>query len=376
MDRTVFFLLIIIICCRAHKNKDSVFIPYGLAQYSLVWSYSSVSDSQAIKHSTADHPNKIGIYFGFIVKINPKLQVQFQFGNDWASINKADYPFDNSVMVSNKYYPVFSYPCFHLAYIQWKPGIFYLQTGKVPLRNSGPLDLLERSLAADNYQGAAFIGWSDATNNSLLGVKFGLHLFKHSFSPEFFATVFQKSESRFLFSNADSSIFLYVLNLPFRWNNFNLSPQFAFIYNKNLNQHPERINHEAGWGFNSNFILNKTIRFHLMSAWARLINYNSKSPRFSFSSAGNYSGFECMAGTAVNSGNFLIEFDIKYSNATDIAHKNSKSHFLFCDIKSSIAAHKHISIIPRFRFFHSIFPGSTESRNFLFCPEVIFRSHF
>lgn len=376
MDRTVFFLLIIIICSRAHKSKDSVFIPYGLAQYSLVGNYSSVSDSKIKKHSAVDHHYRIGIYFGFIVKINPKLQVQFQFGNDWASINKADYPFDNSATVSDKSYRAFSYPCFHLAYIQWKPGIFYLQTGKVPLKNSGPLDLLERSLAADNYQGAAFIGWSDATNNSLLGVKFGLHLFKSSFSPEFFTTVLQKTDPKFLFSNADSSIFLYVVNLPFRWNNFSLTPQFAFIYNKTFNQLPGRPDHEVGLGFNSNYILNKSIRFHLMSAWARIANYNSKFPGNNSISAHNYSGFECTAGTAVNSGKVLVEFDIKYSNASDIKQKNSKSHFLFCDIKSSITAYKRISIIPRFRFFHSFYFDTGESRHFLFCPEVIFRSHF
>ena len=168
MGHTVLILMVIIICSDASK-KRYCFHPYGLAQYSFEWEYSS--DGNGKYNSLFETSNRVGIYYGFFLKINSQLMFQFQFGNDWSLIKKADYPFDNSVIVTEKSYLPFSFPFFHLAYVLWNPGIFYMQAGKVPIENYGPLDLIERSLAADNFQGAAWIGWSSATNFSLLGVK-------------------------------------------------------------------------------------------------------------------------------------------------------------------------------------------------------------
>src|SRR5690606_24143419 len=105
-----------IVCSDAHKRKDTAFIPYGLAQYSFLWEYSSYDNEK--NSSLLENSNRIGIYYGFFLKINPKLMFQFQFGNDWSLINKADYPLDTPVTVAEKSYLPFCCPFFHLAYIR------------------------------------------------------------------------------------------------------------------------------------------------------------------------------------------------------------------------------------------------------------------
>lgn len=371
MERTVLILMIIIICSDAHKKKDSVFIPYGLAQYSFVWEYSSGVNGKY--NSLFENSNKIGIYYGFFLKVNRKLMFQFQFGNDWSLINKADYPFDNSVTITEKSCLPFFCPFFHLAYIQWDPGIFHVQTGKIPLENYGPLDLIERSLATDNFYGAAWIGWATATNNSLLGTKIGLHLFHESFSPEVFTTLINKSKHDSQNNKTIPPAFLFIFNLPFRRGRFFIAPQIAIIYNRNYSHLTEQANNETGLGFRSTYELNNRIRFHTSAAWARLTNYNSK---YLVNSSGDYRGIQLAAGTSWERGKILVEMETRYSRATERRTAASDSHFLYCELKSRLKPHRYISIIPKIRFFQAFYSKITKPGKFLLCPEIIFRGQF
>ncbi len=371
MERAVLILTLIIICSNAHIKRDSVFIPYGLAQYSLVWEYSYVGNRN--HNYFFDNPNKIGIYYGFFLKINHKLMLQFQFGNDWSLINKADYPLDNPVTVTEKSYLPFSCPFFHLAYIQLNPGLFYIQAGKVPVENLGPLDLVERSLAADNFQGAAWIGWSNATNFSLLGIKTGLHLLNNSFSPEFFTTLINKSEYGSLNSKKIPPAFLFIFNMPFRRGKISLAPQIVIIYNRNYNQLTEQANNETGLGFRSTYEHSDNLRFYTSGAWARLTNYNSKHMVNSFC---DYRGFQLTAGTFWEKGKVLFETETKYSRATQRGAADLESHFLYCELKSRFKLLRYVSIIPKIRFFQAFYSKMTKSGKVLLCPEIIFRGQF
>lgn len=371
MERTVLILMIIIICSDAHKKKDTVFIPYGLAQYSFEWEYSS--DDNEKYNSLLETSNRAGIYYGFLLKINSKLMFQFQFGNDWSLINKADYPFDNPVTVTEKSYLPFSFPFFHLAYIQWEPGYFYIQTGKVPVENYGSLDLIERSLATDNFQGAAWIGWSTATNFSLLGAKTGLHLFHGSFSPEIFATMINKSKHDSQNNKKIPPAFLFIFNMPFRCGRFFLAPQIAIVCNRHYDHLSGQANNETGLGFRSSYILNSSLLFYTSGAWARLKNYNSKYPVNSFC---DYRGFQLAAGTSWERGKILLELETRYSRANDRGAIDSKSHFLYCQFKSRLKFHRFISIIPQIRFFQVFYSKVTKPGKVLLCPEIIFRGQF
>ncbi len=363
-------LIIIIICSDAHKKEDTVFIPYGLAQYSFLWEYSSDDnrDNSFFKNS-----NKVGIYYGFFLKINHKLMFQFQFGNDWGYINKVNYPLENPVTVTEKSYLSFPSPFFHLAYFQWDNGFYYAEAGKISVKNLGPLDLIERSLAADDFLGAAWIGWSTATNNSLLGTRTGLHLFRGSLSPEFIATLIKRSKQDSQNNKTIPPAFLFIFNMPFCRGRISLSPQIVIVCNRNYDLFAEKANIETGLGFHSTYEHDNNICFHLSGAWARLTNYNSKYP-VNFSC--DYRGFQLTAGTSYERGKFLLEMETRYSRATEISYTESKSHFLYCDFKSRLKLSRYISITPQFRFFQSFFTKVTKPGKVLLCPEIIFRGQF
>jgi hypothetical protein len=369
MERTVFFLIIIIVCSDAHKRKDTAFIPYGLAQYSFLWEYSSYDNEK--NSSLLENSNRIGIYYGFLLKINPKLMFQFQFGNDWSLINKADYPLDTPVTVAEKSYLPFCCPFFHLAYIRWDPGIFYVEAGKIPVENSGPLDLIERSLATDNFQGAAFIGWSTATNNSLLGTKTGLHLFHESFSPEFFATLMKKSRHDSQDNRTIPPVLLFIFNMPFRRGRFSLAPQIVFVSSRSNDHFTGQANNETGLGFRSTYELNNCTRFYTTGAWARLARHNSK-----VDSSGDYLGFQFAAGTSWERGKVLLGLETRYSRAVERRNSDSKSNFFYCELKSIIKPRSFISIIPKIRFFQVFYSEDAKPGKVLLCPEVIFRGQF
>jgi len=371
MERTVLILIIIIICSDAHKKKDSVLIPYGLAQYSFEWEYSSENNKKY--NSIFETCNKIGIYYGFFLELNTKLTFQFQFGNDWSLINKANYPLDNPVTVSEKSYLPFSFPFIHLAYIQWNPGYFYIQTGKIPVENYGPLDLIERSLATDNFEGAAWIGWSTATNFSLLGAKTGLHLFNGFFSPEIFATLINKSNNVSQNNPKKPPSFLYIFNMSFIEGRFSIAPQIIIVSNRNYDNLSEQAINEIGLGFRSSYMLNRSNIFYTSCAWARLKNYNSK---YLDNSSCDYRGFQLAAGTSLERGKVLMELETRYSRATESGELDSKSHFIYCQLKSKLSLGRFISIIPQIRFFQVFYSKVAKPVKFLLCPEVIFRGQF
>ena len=371
MERTVLILMVIIICSDAHKKKDTVFIPYGLAQYSFEWEYSS--DGNGKYNSLFETSNRVGIYYGFFLKINSQLMFQFQFGNDWSLIKKADYPFDNSVIVTEKSYLPFSFPFFHLAYVLWNPGIFYMQAGKVPIENYGPLDLIERSLAADNFQGAAWIGWSSATNFSLLGVKTGLQLYHGSFSPELFATLINKSKHDSPNNRTIPPAFLFIFNMPLRWGRFSLVPQIAIVYNRIYDRFTGQTNDERGLGFHFSYTLNNGILFYTSGAWAGLKKYNSK---YLVNSSCDYRGFQIVAGSSWERGKVILELETKYSRANERGATDSKSHFLYCQLESRLKPCRFISIIPKVRFYQVFYSSKTKSGKVLLCPEIIFRGQF
>lgn len=369
MERTVLILMIIIICSEAHKKKDSVFVPYGLAQYSFLWEYSS-GDNKG--NSLFKNSNKIGIYYGFILKTDHKLMLKFQFGNDWCQIKKANYPLDNLVTVTEKSYLSFPCPFFHLAYIQWG-NVIYVQAGKLPVESYGPLDLVERSLAADNFEGVSWVGWSTATNSSILGTRTGLHLFQGSFSPEFFATLIKKSKHDSQNSKTIPPVSLFIFNIPFRLGRLSLTPQIVIVYNRNYDLITEKANNEIGWGFHSTYEHNKSFRFYASGAWARLTNYNSK---YLVNSSCDYRGFQLTAGTSCERGKILMEMETRYSRAMERKSADLNSHFLYCEFKSRLKLNRYISILPQIRFFQSFYTKVKQPGKALLCPEIVFRGQF
>lgn len=143
----IFLIAITLFSSILAQSRDSMFTFYGLAQYRLRIDYTRVSDNDRNFRSAIDYSNRIGFYWGTVFSPSPDFMLQFQLGNDWVSTETVTYPGNNPATVTEKSYPPFSVPYFHLAFIQWTPGLFTLTAGKVPLLSYGPLDLIEQSLA-------------------------------------------------------------------------------------------------------------------------------------------------------------------------------------------------------------------------------------
>ena len=224
---------------------------YGYAQYRLRGQLISNAYDTAGKDFTAkNYLNQIGYYLGAKVKVNDKVSMQFQAGNDWAgseevSVYSNNWANENDTSRVVKSYTdtVLSkrmgakfptkeglYPYFHLAFAKIDFGFLYVVAGIQPMTNNGPMDLMERSLTATenkmpSYANAALIQWIVKANNSMAGLKLGAPILKSDLKLDasLFTTV---SEPRTMTSaSTNLSAVLAVFELPLAWRALTVIPQ-------------------------------------------------------------------------------------------------------------------------------------------------------
>lgn len=386
----IFLIAITLFSSILAQSRDSMFTFYGLAQYRLRIDYTRVSDNDRNFRSAIDYSNRIGFYWGTVFSPSPDFMLQFQLGNDWVSTETVTYPGNNPATVTEKSYPPFSVPYFHLAFIQWTPGLFTLTAGKVPLLSYGPLDLIEQSLATGTYSDAALISWAVASNNSLMGIRAGVPLFESPFSLEInlFSTVLEPrrqvlvEDSELTDNNSGNfSSIMNVLDLPFSMGKFSLTPQLVMVFNRNYNAIRNESDHEIAGGITVSYTFPDSINVFLMSAYARLSNTNSLNPVDSsfVTSAGvadfyDQRGFVTGTGLTAPLGPGTLIFEVRYSNDINLEDDSSASHFLFGDLRYNWNPNRFFSITPRIRLFTTFFPRSSSglSSSTLIRPELIF----
>jgi len=371
------------------EPHDSTVTFYGLAQYRLRIDYTRVADTAQNSLSASEYSNRIGFYWGTIFKPTPDILLQFQFGNDWFSTEAVSYSGNNPATVSDKGYPPFSVPYFHLAFAQWNPGVFRFAAGKIHLQSFGPLDLIERSLAGGTYSEAAFISWSVATNNSLMGISAGMQLLQNSFNLgiDLFSTVIEPRRQDIVNNDgltdnnpSNPAVVMTLADIPVSAGNLSLTPQISLIFNRNYNASRDRSDHEISAGFTVSYQISNSLSAYLYAAYARLSNVNSRNPLDSSSFFGSGTapvydqrGFITGAGTTVPLGPGKLIFEAKYSNAYNLRDNGSLSHYIFGDLKYAWKPGQYVTIMPRFRMFTTIFPLSKSNLKFssLLRPELI-----
>ncbi len=371
------------------EPQDSTVTFYALAQYRLRIDYTRVTDSAQYTLSASEYSNRIGFYWGTIINPSPDFLLQFQFGNDWVSTEMVSYSGNNPATVSDKKYPPFSVPYFHLASAQWNPGIFRFAAGKIHLQSFGPLDLIERSLAGGTYSEAAFISWSVATNNSLMGIRAGMQLLQNSFNLgiDLFSTVIETRRQNLINDDgltdnnpSNPAAVMTLADIPVSVGNLSFTPQFSLIFNRNYNASRDKSDHEISAGFTLSYQFPNSLSASLYGAFARLSNVNSRNPldSSSFFESGtapvyDQRGFITGAGTTVPLGPGELIFEARYSNAYNLRDNGSLSHYIFGDLKYAWKPGQYVTIMPRFRMFTTIFPLSKSNLKFssLLRPELI-----
>lgn len=376
----LFIVLFFLNSIHALEKKDTTFFPYGLAQYRFTLDCASVKNKADNQSFSFNSSNKFGIHFGFAVNLSRHFLFQFQFGNDWSLTDKINFPFDNPSFLSDKSYSAFSFPCFHLVFFECNWKSVYLAVGKIPLINFGPLNLLERSLSTGTYNGAALIGWHRATNNSIFGLKSGVHIFSKPFhlSAELFTTTIDTTKRSVVFYGPDPTSFLFVLNLFLRSGAFSLTPQFALITNKYFSPENKKNCHEFGLGFTATYAVNKDVKLSIINGWTGSFSRFKSDHSDSIDTSnvnglsGNIRGFEIGFGSSVKVGPGILIFDTKYSNSLHMKVNGSINHFLYNNLQYILRPHPQISITPSIGVFLTIHTADPNLRYFLMRPELTF----
>lgn len=371
MARITLLILSLFIYSISKENQDTLVFPYGLAQYRLIGDYYSATDSSNKNSNSLNFSNKVAICFGFYVKYKSLLLFHFQFGNDWLKNEQIGYPSKQSAILSEiKYFP-FLFPFVHLAYIKWTPGPFFIAAGKMKIDNFGALDLIERTVVSNNYDGTAFIGWSDAINNSIIGIRTGIigKSKTFCFSSDFFTTIIKRLQS-------NKNSLLGVFNLQFQNRHFSLHPQVALFFNKYPDSISSNIKLEKAIGLTTYYYVNELVSLNLTSAWSHFETIDetfSKDivPKQHNSFNYDHNGFQLGLGSSIKCGSSIMILNSKYSKSGNRNAGHSEDHFLSNNFIFKLILHPNMFVTAQIRFFH-IFSSQKDYRLYAVRPEIIF----
>ncbi|KMQ49878.1 RND efflux system, inner membrane transporter CmeB [Chitinispirillum alkaliphilum] len=386
--------MIVLLCSQVFAENGINVTPYGLAHYRLRTRIRSAFTDDA-QSTVFDYVNNIAYYAGFTATVGPRLTFQFQIGNDWIFTEDVNY-LNNNPVVPQRQFPPGIVPHFHLAFAHYDAGTFNFTAGVVPLVSHGPLDLIERSISTGTYETAAFFTWPVITNNSFMGLKFGLPVVSDEtmrLDFNLFSTVIDSrlrqltdNDSLIETPNRNPSSVMFVFDAPFTVGRITFTPQVVGIVNRNYNQFREEGDHEYSGGMSAFFNVTERISISTYAAYAEVNNLGSRNhieERTALVSSPQLSpqyenrGFIAGLGSRIGIGPGTLVIDFKYSYADDRRAENSEFNYLFGDLMYSWNFHPNYMLTPRIRNFTTINPdGSSVTVLMENRPELILSATF
>jgi hypothetical protein len=265
---------------------------YGTASYRFRGRLWSVSTEAEKSGSSFDYLNLLGWSFGSKIKVDDKLSLQFQIGNDlnsgesvtWAN-NKAP---QGRAATDNLYV--------HLAYATWNPGPFSLTGGVIPVTSNGTLDLFERSISTGSYGEAIFQTWSTQLINSLIAIKLGVPIIKDGIkiSAELTSSVIDPRTQDLKIGigstgakgvddagkldtlpKGNPTSALLILDIPIVAGDLKITPQVTSVLNRNYNSALENGDNEILAGLSAGYKVSDAISLNLNGAFGTISNENS-----------------------------------------------------------------------------------------------------
>ena len=379
--------------------------PYGAAQYRLRGRIFSVAGNDSVttvpgqlNDSTAntfDYLNLVGWHAGVNVKVDEKLSLQLQIGNDWGANEVANWTNNNTSggtalsapagggAISSSTRVGFNNLYVHLANATWNPGYIYLSAGVVGLATGGPLDLLERSLATGRYNDAIYQTWVSHANNSIIGLKLGVPIVKEGVkvSAELTSSVIDTRSQSTAAADANvagspksnpTSLF-FALNIPVAAGDFKVTPEFVSVVNRNYNSATEEGDHEFIGGLLASYKVSQALSLNVSGAYGQVGNENSKvggygnvtrSNAIAKDAADSIDAYESAGwlvgvGGSLKAGPGTIALDVKYNNAvngaTDDTKKATNTNNIYIDPRYTINVHPKFTITPRWRVYIDTF---------------------
>jgi len=311
---------------------------------------SETEAKEASSGSTFDYLNLLGWSFGAKVKVDDKLSLQFQIGNDLNAGESVTW-WNNKAPQGRAYLAGADNLYVHLAYAAWNPGPFSLTGGVIPVSSNGTLDLLERSLSTGSYGDAVFQTWSTQLNNSLIGLKLGIPIVKEGVkvSAELTTSIIEPRSQTLISgigttgapsvdpesgipdtikSNPTSA--LLILDIPIAAGDFKITPQFTTVLNRNYNSKLEKGDIEFLGGLSAGYKVNDAVSISLNGAYGTVGNENSLVGAYgsnvrsgtneeiaAFSSAKDsleFNGFGQTKDTAITAKTVTQTYKISYAN--------------------------------------------------------------
>jgi len=395
---------------KADKPKVEV-TPYGTASYRFrgrLWSASTEDDKSGF---TADYFNLLGWQVGLKAKVDDKLSLQFQIGNDFNSGEEVSWAANNANGARQSFQNLYV----HLAYATWNPGPVYLTGGVIPVSSNGTLDLLERSLNTGSYGDAIFQTWSSVLNNRLVAIKLGVPLLKDDFKlgVELTSSVLDARSTRNnLIGNyattgavgKDDGVteepdpnppsVLLLLDVPISAGALKLTPELTYVLNRNYNSTVEKGDGEFIVGLAGSYKINDGVTLSLSGAYGTVSNKESQIGTYGGNTRGgsvakvdNFqeyvsNGLIVGVGTSIKAGPGSLAIDAKYGNAIDAANdateKATNKNDILGDIRYTWNVHPKFSIQPRYRLYVTTYDEgsghiSTKMEN---RPELILTGSF
>ncbi len=392
MKRLLISLILLISVSTYAQMK---FTPYGHAQYRLRLSYSILTPDQGDNLTALAYHNQIAYYAGLRALISESMSFQFQIGNDWVATEDVEWGANEAWEKRDGLYPYF-----HLAYFNWNPGLFYLMGGIVPISSHGALDLIERSLNADSYSAAAFVGWPVGTNGSSMGLKVGAPILKNDFSMgvEVFSTT-TSNRIQQLAEDASENLnaVMFVINVPMSIAKLSFTPQFSTIINRLYNPNTGESDHEYATGLSANYTFSKIFSMSAKFGYAQIANENSGLAReseneFDIADTGgsvagvidtttvddqNHIGMIAGIGGSIILGPGSIIFEGTYSSNENSEVDESSTHFFFGDLKYGWNLNEHLTLMPRIRSFTTVYPEAAQNESKTeILTEILFIARF
>jgi len=352
--------------------------PYGSASYRYrgrLWT-ASADDSSA---TTFDHLNQLMWQVGLKAKVDDRLSLQFQIGNDWYAGESVSWSANNSIGTRTGFQNLYV----HLAYARWNPGYIYMDVGVIPATNVS-LDLLERSLSTGSYNEAVYLGWAATGNNSLIAARAGVPVITEDdmkLAAEATVSVIDPRTQRLTTagdmaldpggSKSNHTSFLMMLALPLTVGDLKVTPEAAVVFNRNYSRELEAGDHERLAGFTASYKVKDGVSVSFMGAYGIVSN--------EFSRAGHYggttrsadvdtvtnfvayysNGIQVGAGTAIKAGPGTFAFDLKYGNSFNDASEQAKTatntQNIYIDPRYTWRVHPNFTISPRCRFFVTMY---------------------
>ncbi len=355
-------------------------VPYGHAQYRLRlrMTYKEFAGGEDTLKSKYEYKNQIAYFLGTKATVGEQLHLQFQIGNDWVFTEEVDWLANNNFGAKSGVYPFF-----HLAYASWNPGPFHLAFGIQPLFNYGPLDLLERSVrdsdqdgfADGSYAAAALYTYPVGTNNSWMGVSVGAPILKDNFKlgVDYFMSIIEDRPDTFLEDpEINPNAILNVINIPMATGPFTITPQAFVLLYKYYSEITGEGDNEYGAGLAATYKIGEGSSVRASFGYARNATENSEV-RGDSTQQGIIAGAE--GKFAAGPGSIIAA--VNWSSDENLDRDDSRTNFLYTDLKYGWKVIKGMVIMPRVRTFTVIAPDNAPfNYQVEVRPEILFIGAF